>query len=64
MVIILVVIQQAFFYITEWTPVLGSTNLDETTGLQALRRKSGDKENLDQEGVVLATCRLTKRGDE
>ena len=46
------------------TLVLGSTNLDETTGLQALQRKLGDRENLDQESIVLAVCRLTKRGGE
>jgi len=38
--------------------------LDGITGLQAARRKPDDRENLDQESIVLAICRLTKRGDE
>ena len=45
------------------THVLGSVKSDGITGLRT-KAKAIDRENLDLEGVILMTCRQTKRGDE
>ena len=45
------------------THVLGSVKSDGITGLRT-KAKAIDRENLDLEGVILMTCRQTKKGDE